>query len=334
MRKGKNLKQKDFQIILGEFIVLISIIFVIIFTRYSIQNQNKNKSEETVSGEELVVTVTETVTEAVNDEIDIKENDGNSISSDTQSNDVTFTEEPVIENIVLEKPINRTADEVLEHLRELSESYPKIKSILEEQVKYPEEMLEALANNPEMTDFVIGYRSNEQVVTGGLTDAEKNTEYPLFLQWDSRWGYAPYGDNSNIGLCGCGPSCLSMVLYYKTRNASLTPDVLASYAMAHGYYVSEAGTSWSFMKDVAAQYGIQCKYLDKSEGSIKAELDNGNFIICAMAPGDFTAEGHFIVIYNYDEEGFFVNDPNSKSRSTKKWTYVEISNQIKKIWVY
>ena len=43
---------------------------------------------------------------------------------------------------------------------------------------------------------------------------------------------------------------------------------------------------------------------------MKAELDAGRFLICAMKKGDFTAAGHFIVVYGYDESGFLVNDPN------------------------
>ena len=243
-------------------------------------------------------------------------------------------------NILLEKPIKRTKLEVLNRLYELQDSYPKIQGILENKDDYPEEMLAALANNLEMVDFVADYKKTTQSGRTGktaqtdLTKEEMNAEYPLFLQWDSRWGYASYGDDSNIGLAGCGPTCLSMVLYYKTRDASRTPDVLAAYAMRQGYYVSGTGTAWAFMEDAAKHYGLYVRTLTKSEEALKAALDRNRYIICAMGPGDFTAGGHFIVIYGYDEDGFLINDPNSRTRSEKHWRYDEISGQIKAIWSY
>ena len=243
-------------------------------------------------------------------------------------------------NILLEKPVKRTEREVLNRLYELRDSYPKIQEILENKDDYPEEMLAALANNLEMVDFVANYKNMTQSGRTGkttqtsLTQEEMNAEHPLFLQWDSRWGYASYGDDSNIGLAGCGPTCLSMVLYYKTGDASRTPDVLAAYAMRQGYYVSGTGTAWAFMEDAARHYGLYVRTLSKSEEAFKIALDRNRYIICAMGPGDFTAAGHFIVIYGYDEEGFLINDPNSRTRSEKHWSYDEISGQIKAIWSY
>lgn len=245
------------------------------------------------------------------------------------------------EAFLKDKPVKRTETEVLARLEELKKSYPEIETILEEKEDYPDDILAALANNPEMLDFVLDYKTKsvQARAAGGkrqssLTKEEKSQEFPLFLQWDERWGYAFYGDDSNIGLAGCGPTCLSMVLYYKTGNGSRTPDVLGDYAMKQGYYVSGTGTAWAFMEEGARHYGLRVKKPAKSEESLKAELDRGRYIICAMGPGDFTAAGHFIVIYGYDENGFFINDPNSRTRSGQKWSFNEISGQIKSLWAY
>ena len=67
---------------------------------------------------------------------------------------------------------------------------------------------------------------------------------------------------------------------------------------------------------------------------MKALLDNGSLIICAMSRGDFTLAGHFIVIRGYDREGFLVNDPNCLSRSRRHWTFSQLKPQIKGIWAY
>lgn len=66
---------------------------------------------------------------------------------------------------------------------------------------------------------------------------------------------------------------------------------------------------------------------------MKLALDRGEVIICSMRPGDFTAAGHFVVIYGYDEDGFMVNDPNCVARSRKRWSYEDIADQIKHILI-
>lgn len=232
----------------------------------------------------------------------------------------------------VEAPVKREPGEVLQKLEELAESSALIGEILQNAADYPENMLEALANNPEMADFVSGYPASDGSVTGGLTEKEKQQEHPLFLQWDPRWGYVSYGDDSNIGLAGCGPVSLSMALYYLTGDETLTPDKIASYAMENGYYMSGTGTQWALMEDVPLLYGLQVDKPGISESYMKQELDAGHVLIAAMRQGDFTAAGHFIVIYGYDESGFWINDPNCVARSRTAWSYERIGEQMKQLW--
>lgn len=231
-----------------------------------------------------------------------------------------------------EKPIERTETEVLQRLSELGQISSLIEEIYQNHSRYPNDLLAALANNPEMADFVFGYPGRDGV-TGGITVSEKEQEFPLFLQWDPRWGYESYGE-SCIGLAGCGPTCLSMVLFYLTNDETLTPDTIAAYSMKNGYYVEETGTSWILMEDVPKLYGIKVTSISSSENKMRAVLDNGGIIICAMRKGDFTLSGHYIVIYGYDNEGFMVNDPNCVARSNRRWAFSEIQYQIKNIWAY
>ena len=239
-----------------------------------------------------------------------------------------------INAVHVERPVERSKKEILQRLKKLGETDPVIKEIRENASLYPDKMLEALANNPEMSDFVFGYTDNDNNIKAEFSEKEIKQDYPLFLQWDPRWGYKKYGDSSNIGLAGCGPTCLSMVLFYLTRDETLTPDKIADYSMKHGYYVQGTGTAWSLMSDVPAIYGINSSNPSMSEESLKSELDRGRVIICAMNKGDFTVAGHFIVIYGYKKEGFMVNDPNCVSRSRRLWTYEELSWQVKNVWSF
>ena len=102
----------------------------------------------------------------------------------------------------VDRPRERTMEQVWERLNQLAEDDDRIAEILENSYKYPDKLLEALANNPEMTDFVMGYEENAGKVSGALTQDEMKQDFPLFLQWDPRWGYGDYGDGSNIALAG------------------------------------------------------------------------------------------------------------------------------------
>lgn len=243
-----------------------------------------------------------------------------------------------IGEVEVTKPVKRTWTETLQKLYKLGEKYPLIEEISQNNSLYPESMLTALANNPEMADYVAGYRERGEgksmEVVSGWTEAEKQQEYPLLLQWDPRWGYQQYGSNNYIGVAGCGPTCLAMVLYYLTGNDMFTPDRIAAYAMTNGYYVDGTGTAWALMKDLPRSYNIVVSELKITERAMKGALEQGDILICAMREGDFTAAGHFIVIYGYDEKGFMVNDPNCVARSRRRWTYDEIGDQIKCVWGY
>lgn len=61
-------------------------------------------------------------------------------------------------------------------------------------------------------------------------------------------------------------------------------------------------------------------------------LEEGNPVILAMGPGDFTTTGHYIVLTGVKDGKFQVNDPNSRLRSQKLWSYEELEDQIRNIW--
>lgn len=232
----------------------------------------------------------------------------------------------------VDPPVKRNEAQVMARLEELADQDERITDILAQRESYPDKMLENLANNPEMTDFVANYFAKRGTGDGVLTDSEKDQDFPLFLQWDPRWGYLSYGDDSNIGLAGCGPTCLAMALYYLTRDESITPDHVADYSMENGYWASGKGTAWALLEDYPLLYGVSATDLEMDERYMKSELDQGHILIASMGAGDFALAGHFIVIYGYDAGGFLVNDPNCVARSNRSWSFGELWGQMKNIW--
>jgi uncharacterized protein YvpB len=65
---------------------------------------------------------------------------------------------------------------------------------------------------------------------------------------------------------------------------------------------------------------------------MKKALDAGSLIILNVGPGDFTDSGHFLVVTGYTDEGFSINDPNSRKNSEKIWSYDTLKGQIRNLW--
>ena len=234
----------------------------------------------------------------------------------------------------MERPQKRTRKEALKQISKWAKKDKQMEEIYHHRDTYPDDMLKALANNPELAEFMVGYyKDTVKVKHGKLSKKEIKSEFPLLLQWDKRWGYAPYGD-SIIGIAGCGPTCLSMVIVAMTGDKSATPYQLAKYSENNGYYVEGIGTSWALMSDAVTDYGIRTHQISADEVIMKEELKKGHMLICSMREGDFTSEGHFIVIYGSKKGKFLINDPNSRSRSKKKWSYHILKNQIRAVWTY
>lgn len=228
-------------------------------------------------------------------------------------------------------PVFREGDALREQIHKLAKKDRDYKDIYDHYDEYPESLMLALSNNSEMLDFVKGYLGAEHVANGGLTRAECKADIPLLIQWDKRWGYAPYG-NSDVAISGCAPTCLSMVVVGLTGNTDITPAAVAKYAEEAGYYQKGTGTSWSLMTEGCEHYGIHGQELSLDRNVIMKHLDAGEPIICSMRPGNFTTAGHFIVLVKEVDGEIMVNDPNSKSRSKILWDYDTLEGQIKNLW--
>lgn len=229
-------------------------------------------------------------------------------------------------------PAHYSMEEIQTRLKNLADRYPEFQTIYDHMDQYPEALLNNLCCNPNMLDFALGYQENYDTTSGTL-EASELDGIPLFIQWDKRWGYDAYG-NDVIGLSGCGPTCLSMIVIGLTKNQEATPDKLADYATEHGYYEQNSGTKWSFMDEVAAVYGVHGYYIYLSKDNMQEELSQGHPLVCAMRSGDFTSQGHFIVIAGMEGDKFLVHDPNSIERSQQLWDYDTLQYQISAIWAF
>ena len=198
---------------------------------------------------------------------------------------------------------------------------------------YPENIQKLFERNKETKDFVLKYPEKKgKAYDIDFSKYKKTTEVPLFMQWDQRWGYYTYAGDC-MGITGCGPTCLSMVAVYVTGNIKYTPKMIADFAMKNGYADEENGSAWSLISEGGRQLGMQVIEIPLDEQRVKDNLEVGNPIICVVGPGDFTTQGHFIVLTKYKDGKVRVNDPNSKANSNKQWVFEDIKDQIKNLWV-
>lgn len=248
-----------------------------------------------------------------------------------------YTADNLSENVTYEDWLQNTDldDTAKTALIEMSKQESRVGEILQNADAYPQELLIMLSKNAETLDFVYNYMAKkDEHIPINLTKKDMSGEIPLFLQWDERWGYENYGEGL-IAVAGCGPTSLAMVVAGLTEDASVNPKTVADYSNENGYRVTGQGTAWTLMSEGCKAFGLAAKELPLSENKMKTELDAGHPIIVVVGAGDFTDSGHYIVIYNYNNEGeFIIRDPNSRVRTKQTWSYDTLSGQILNLWSY
>lgn len=221
-----------------------------------------------------------------------------------------------------DEPASDTAEEYLEKVRQKAK-----------EEGYPKEIIGLLKKNEETAEFVENYGQKKDIPPSDSVGKVKKGKIPLLLQWDERWGYAPYG-TSTIAVSGCGPTCMSMVLTGLTGDASITPAKVAAYGTKHEYVDESNDTLWTFMEQASQNWNISCSEINPEETVVASELSKGHPIICSVGPGDFTRRGHFIILVDYDDGKVTIRDPFSQKNSDKIWKYEDIVDQFQAMWVY
>ena len=199
---------------------------------------------------------------------------------------------------------------------------------------WPESLVALMQRNPETKDYVLAWQRQGGAEPARMLDEPivRGTP-PLLLQWDTRWGYAHYGSDF-LAITGCGPTCLAMAYSGVSGNSDVTPYTVARMAEEGGYYVPGVGTAWALMTDGAQALGISGSEIAADRETLRSALESGSVLICSMKPGDFTAEGHFIVLCGIDGNGLVnVYDPNSVMRS-RPWDLETLTGQMAAAWEY
>lgn len=162
-----------------------------------------------------------------------------------------------------------------------------------------------------------------------LKDGSREVVY--FNQLDQRWADKPYGPSDTIGVSGCGPTSLAMVVSTFT-GATVDPVATSKWAYDNGYLAEGTGSYHSLIPDGAKHYGLQVEGASiKEPQKVLDALSDKKLVIAIMGKGHFTSSGHFLVLRGITAEGeILVADSASRKRSGRTWDFSIILNEVRK----
>ena len=196
---------------------------------------------------------------------------------------------------------------------------------------YPSWILKKFNSNAENAQFLLNYPlrygvDHEVNLSGTATD-----KVPLLVQWDDRWGYRDYAGEI-MGTAGAGPTCMSMVAYYLTGEATYTPVYFATYAQNNGFALEQGGTDWTFFSRGAVQMGFKVTEVPNVKGAVMQYLEAGIPVVVFVGPGTYTAAGHYMVLTGVSGESIMLNDPMSPISSQLRHNWDTLAESALKFW--
>ena len=200
---------------------------------------------------------------------------------------------------------------------------------------WSEDMIALMKRNPDAERFVLNYPlqkgTSQETDLSGLVGTG---EVPKLYQWDARWGYTQYGDKE-MGLTGCGPTCLSMVCLYFLEDAKYSPRYVADFAQDNDYYADGFGTKWTLMSEGAQTLGLDVEVSYVEKDWVLSNLEAGHLIIVSMSPGSvFSPNGHYVLLAGQENGRIRVHDPNSPTNTEKLWEAEDFLADVSNIWIF
>lgn len=176
-----------------------------------------------------------------------------------------------------------------------------------------------------------GYVESAGQQYAGIVFKDGSREVIYYNQMDKRWADKPYGPNDTIGVAGCGPTSLAMVVSTLT-DQTIDPVAMSNWAYDNSYLASGTGSYHSLIPDGAKHFGLKVQGATaKDKQKMIDALATGKLIVAIMGKGHFTSSGHFIVLRGVTEEGkILVADPASKKRSDQTWDFSIILDEARK----
>lgn len=185
--------------------------------------------------------------------------------------------------------------------------------------------------NDSNNEYAIDYERT--VIKSGVTDVV------YYNQGDNPWKNMMYGTIRTIGISGCGPTSMAIVI--STLNGQeITPEMTSNWSYQNGYLVQGynngrpyAMSSHSLIPALATEYSLNSTGIAKNSSTaeqIYQALSSGKLVVAIMGPGHFTSGGHFIVLRGVTKKGkILVADCGSRQRTNQEWDIETIIREAK-----
>lgn len=180
-----------------------------------------------------------------------------------------------------------------------------------------------------------GYTKAESAQLSVVTErpVPEGTHMPLWLQTDPQWSYIPYAGGT-IGTSGCGLTAAAMALKYMTLQ-EVTPlqlaEAVGDSCLTGG--VNDPSKFCSWIAEHYAEYRVESGGRAYRLDDALAAVDDGWLVMAGMSGtlGDATYDGHVVLIWRHDDEGYWVRDPDSGANSARAFSRDELG---KASWGY
>lgn len=184
-------------------------------------------------------------------------------------------------------------------------------------------------------DGIVGTNTWAMIVVGAVEeidkiDVSKMKQPPNLKQYSKPWGpkmYSNHGDKKQTySNSACGILSIVMVcrgLFDPTIDVEETGQL----AIEKGYRTYNSGTNAGLFKYLASKYKSAKYSTTKSFEDVIQCLQNGGLVIVCFGPGlnkKWTSSGHYCVIWKYDGQYVYINDPASTKASREKATKADV----------
>lgn len=226
----------------------------------------------------------------------------------------------------------------------LAETDGRAQYIIDHEELYPENVLSFFYSNSnnDNLEFVYNYPFHKNDYQNmSYTAEELDGRVPALYMFDPRWSYQQLDGEFFIKSNGCALVSLTMAYIRLTGKSDLDPYKIMLTADEMGAIGMFGGITDEYTKALCEKIGLTVtEYRFFNDGRekdkhadielMKSILDSGHLIMAGMVGETFGV--HALIIAGYNDEGFIVNDPASREKSAKIWTYDDIEPEIYFMW--
>ncbi len=226
-------------------------------------------------------------------------------------------------------------------LGEMSETNSMAEFIIENEELYTEDILSIFYDNNEELEFVYNYAFHkDDYKTMAFTNSELNSEdIPALYMDDTRWAYEKIYDEYIVEN-GCATVAITMANLYLNHNSDVDPVKVTEKAKELNAFTMFEALSAVYVADIVNSFDMNVEdfncyendLLGVEHNDLITALDEENAVVMANMMSE-TFGNHMIIIREYTDEGYYINDPADPEKTAQLWDYETIEKDVAYYWI-